>query len=582
MSKFILNTLYIKPKWYKNQNSKNDWDKMIKYADDALILTIKDDVTNTSELQIIERPTIPFYTIKEEITPKPYNEMYMDMNLLDEHFVEYSKRELEICKYLGVENEYKRLKSNKWLNGDESRNEFNNFINENIAKSPYIYGADVDIEDYHKTKFILENGDGLPETLNISMFDIETYIYKFKENINQKNTKAPINIVTYVNTKTKMFYALVLKLPDIPVILEVEKDIESYLKEYVIQDFIDNPELSIKVIFYDDEPNLIISLFRLIHADKPDFCLAWNSNYDYLYIINRAIMLGLDPKDLFCHPDVPERYRQFKYVEDYDRINTDYSKKNKKHFSRYWDWVHAPGYTIYIDQMSLYSNLRKRYMETSYSLKHISNKENVNTQKLDLKSYKLTIKNAPFRNFKVFLKYSILDTYLLYKIENKNQDLKMLLSLAANTKLEHATNISFIIKNAFYHMFLKENKMIGNTIDYGVYESIDGAIVADPLLLDSYPIKIDNRPTAIYKYVTDFDGKSEYPSLMIQFRIGKNTIFTRIVCIKDESGIFIMSGQEFNQMLQTKRSSIITLGNKLYGLPNIEDILSDLESKIMN
>ena len=42
-----------------------------------------------------------------------------------------------------------------------------------------------------------------------------------------------------------------------------------------------------------------------------------------------------------------------------------------------------------------------------------------------------------------------------------------------------------------------------------------------------------------------------------------------------------MSGQEFNQYLQTKDVSIIDMCHDLYGLPNIETVLGDLEEKIV-
>ena len=57
MSKYILNTMYLKPKYVKDPYAPPNSDfAMKKIADDALIMVIKDDETNTSEIQIIESP----------------------------------------------------------------------------------------------------------------------------------------------------------------------------------------------------------------------------------------------------------------------------------------------------------------------------------------------------------------------------------------------------------------------------------------------------------------------------------------------------------------------------------------------
>jgi hypothetical protein len=578
MSKYILNTTYLKPRWVKDPQALPGAFCMKKVSDDALIMDIKDDETNTSDIKIIERPTIEFYTIKDPSTAKPYNEMFISKDLVDTHVVEYSKRDLEICKYLGIKNEYKRLKALPY--SKENRELLNSWMNENVYKSPLVYGADIDVEDFYKTKFIEENGSEVPKILNISFFDIETYIYKFKEQVDQNNPKAPINVITYINTKNKIMYALLLKIDEITMQKEIEKDIQNYIKEYIEEDFKNDPDIKINIMFFDSEPMLINVLFDIVHDDKPDFMLAWNSNYDFKYIIGRGSGFKMDISKLFCHPDVPDQYKQFSYTEDSERFKKAFGDK-KKPYSRMWDWITAPSYTTYIDQMSLYSNLRKRTLEQSYKLDSIAEKE-IGANKVDLHEYGMTIRNAPFKNFKIFLKYSMRDTYLLYKMMEKLDDCTMFLMLAANTKLQRGMNISFVIKNAFMAMFRQRNEVIGNTIDYGVNEKIDGAIVSDPELVDSYPITLYGKKTALYKFVTDFDAKSEYPSLMLQFRIGKNTVFTKIVCIVDENEKFIMSGREFNQFIQTKDTSIVQLCNKLYGLPTIEQVLSDLEKKIIN
>jgi hypothetical protein len=67
---------------------------------------------------------------------------------------------------------------------------------------------------------------------------------------------------------------------------------------------------------------------------------------------------------------------------------------------------------------------------------------------------------------------------------------------------------------------------------------------------------------------------------MCQHQIGKENQRYRILNITDEYGNFIMTGQTYNQYLQTKDVSIIDLCHELYDLPNIEDVLCDIENKL--
>ena len=584
-NKYVLNTMYLKARWEKDPNATPGQFGMKKIADDILLMVIKDSDEKYSKIEIIEKPTIEWYSVKDPNTVPPYNEMMLDRDLVDVHVCEYSKRDIEICKYLGIEKEYDILKRRQY-NDENGRTDFNRFMNEKIYKNPLIYGADMDIEDFYKTKFIEEHGSDLPQNLNISYMDIETDIYtNATEDIDQNNPKGEIIVITYFNNISMEYYALLLHREEvIPVQKEIISDPNKYLKDWILEDYTEDPDIDFHLEWYDDERMLIQRWADLVHRDKPEFCLAWNSNYDYKYIMNRAKLLGMNVVELFCHPDVPQEYHILKYQEDADRKKQTFAnnkKKTIKQFSRMWDWVIAPGYTCFLDQMSLYSNLRKRSIEKSYKLDFITEKE-LKIHKVDLHSFGLTIRNGPFKNYKIFLKYSIRDTFLLYKLENKLKDIRSFITLCDNTKLEKGMNVSFVIKNAFFSMFRRNNQVIGNTIDYGVSESIDGAIVGDPKLCDSCPVEIDGKKTQIYKSVIDFDAKSLYPSTMRQFRIGKNSAFTRITHVIDEYGKYIMSGADYNQMLQVKDVAIIHLCHELYGLPLIDDVLGMLESKLMN
>src|SRR5574344_740406 len=590
MSKYILNTIYLKPKYVKDEYAPPNSEFALKgVADDALIMVIKDDETNTRELKIIERPSIEYYTVKPEFKDKvnPWQELYMKKDMVDTHEVEYSKRDYDICNYLDITPEYKNLKSraNKhYFDYQEARRaqqDFKDFMNNKIYMSPYVYSDDENIEVYWKTKMMNENNWlKTPAILNVSFYDIETFIAHAKTQVDQNNPQVPVNIITYCNTKYKHFYALVLRLDEIKdVQKEVEDNIDKYINEYVKEDFKDS-DMSINIKFFDSEIMLIKAFFQLINDDKPDFALAWNNNYDNKFMMGRIKLMGGDPADFFCHPDIPEEYRRFSFIEDSGRKDTGtFTKKKKGEFSRMWDWIMAPSYTCYIDQMSLYSNLRKRSIEKSYKLDNIAEKE-VGANKVDLHDFGLTIRNAVLKNFKIFLKYSMRDTFLLYKIEEKNHDLDNYIALTDNTDLRNGIHESLVIRNTFLLRYVQEGKVIGNTVDYGVDEKIQGAVVQDPTLVEVDPIKINGANTRIFKNVVDWDAKSLYPSLICQHQIGKENHRYRVVSITDKNGKYVMAGDRYNSLLQTLDVSIFDMGKELYGLPSIEEVVTDIEDKL--
>ena len=154
------------------------------------------------------------------------------------------------------------------------------------------------------------------------------------------------------------------------------------------------------------------------------------------------------------------------------------------------------------------------------------------------------------------------------------------IGLTDNTDLRNGTHESLIIRNAFYASFLQSNLVIGNTVDYGVEEKIQGAVVQDPTLVKVDAVTINGQPTKIFKEIIDFDAKSLYPSLMCQHQIGKENHHYRVVSITDNLNRLVMSGERFNTLLQTIDTSIFDLGKALHHLPNIEEVITNIEREL--
>ena len=105
----------------------------------------------------------------------------------------------------------------------------------------------------------------MPRELNIK----QTFIYRFKEQVDQNNPIAPISIITYYNTKQNHFYALCLFLDEIrEVQKEVQNDIDGYINEYIREDFEKIPDCKINIKFFESERTMLQAFHQLIQQDK--------------------------------------------------------------------------------------------------------------------------------------------------------------------------------------------------------------------------------------------------------------------------------------------------------------------------
>ena len=168
----------------------------------------------------------------------------------------------------------------------------------------------------------------------------------------------------------------------------------------------------------------------------------------------------------------------------------------------------------------------------------------------------------------------------MYLLEKKSSDLNRFIATCDNTRISKGVNISIIIKNILYLEELKNGKILGNSINYDVWNSIPGALVASPDNINMrYTAVANEKRTLVFDNCIDMDASAEYPSIMREWNICKNTIkkrFTIIVNLKDAMDVRI-SGEDLFKGLQTLDSSLLDICNKVFDLPNMNDIIREFE-----
>lgn len=320
--------------------------------------------------------------------------------------------------------------------------------------------------------------------------------------------------------------------------------------------------------------------------------ITWNTRFDIVTLINRIIKAGENPADIIPHPDFDRPVCE--YIFD-RRSTTDESRS---------DYFNCSSYTVYVDQLLFYKQLRASLSKKeSYSLNAIS-KEELKDSKLDYSDLG-SIQTLPYDDYKLFVKYNIKDVILCAKLEEKNKDITLFYTLAdmTRTRLFKAMKKTTSIKNMANKFFFDQGYRMGNNLNasYGVdkiaAESFEGALVADSNRNMSVGKKLFNKFSKyIFDLVIDFDLSSLYPSIMRAFNIDASTQYGRIIIKSDnnipmtDKNIYVPKevlhdiesnrnlGAEFVDDMNTNDSNFIA--RKWFNLPSTEDNIRELAKLI--
>jgi DNA polymerase elongation subunit (family B) len=579
-NKQFLNSMYKRAKTIIDSQGKRK-----EIAPDALIFTLKDIETNTTELCVLERPFIDFYIAT---APQPFHRVSIPKEIARKVTVPFANRDKEMAGALGLLQDY----YNSWKNG--SNNQFTAYL----KKNPNLYAADTNIEDYYKTRAILKYGKVYAASYKKGYADIEVDISNYTEDFAHPDT-APcvINLITYIDKTTKKVYCFILydeRVKDS--IMHIIQDPNGFIERYT-DDIIKKENFIYYFNVYKTELELIKAFFTTIHECKPDFVGFWNMPFDMPTILNRLRRLGCSEDniaDICCHPEILQKHRYVKYISDPKRAlfnadstaedddeeedtNKNSTSKNRPHPSRLIDWIEIPGYTQFFDQLSTFSCLRKRWTLPSYKLDDIGKKYG-GIGKVDLADLGYSIRDVNIKNFEVFLSYNIRDSYVQYAIEEKQHDIEQMITSSFNTRLSKTFSNSIVIKNhLMLYLYEKSNHIMGNAVSFNSKEGYEGALVGRPELLEQYGIDIIGKPSYVFENAIDLDATSLYPSIIICYNIFKSALFGHVVAVKKPDDTLLGTGEGLFEEVQTIQHSIFEIAESYLGLPNIHTILKDIE-----
>ena len=391
------------------------YDRGADYGQDTLTIIFKDNDSGMKSSYTIKQPVIEAYFVKPEYRTfdNDLSHHWYPIEKCYKKVVPYASRFYEAAKELGLEN------------------------SEQAKLNPYVYGLDIEVENFYLIQFVKEYPCHEVKNINCGYFDIENDIIRIDHFPEYGET--PINAVTYIDGNTKTAYTLILAKSDIPVVSEKHpkyaeyedlrerwtdqmKDIKSHIPEfiqYLHSKYDENyPGFEFYLAFFDDEIQLIQAFWDIVKTCNNDFVYAWNLPYDAQNMMNRPGILGYNVNDIIPDEKITkdDPNSSVLFIED---KNAKVAKR--KHQCVTWTLP------TFLDQMVIYAGIRSGRGElASTKLNYIAEIE-LKDEKLDY-SEDADIKTLFYRNLKKFIEYNLKDVLLQWGIETKTMDIQTIYS----------------------------------------------------------------------------------------------------------------------------------------------------------
>lgn len=561
MSNTVTSTQYIHSCYAKSPKNAEpeDWFSAVVVKEKVVVLDtdINEVVSTESRFKIINNPPRRVWITKPEYRNHRFKKETEIAKHCDMYVLEDSALPMELFKILNDAAKYdERIKLDK-VNPRYPKLR-------DLCSVPYVYGADIDMEALIRTKYEkAQKHDIVP--LTTGALDIEASVLGQHglEEINACTIICGKHIYTAaldsflgnnVDATGKKFTATARSIYDRAHVL-----LKPYFDKYK------DLTLTVKTFVY--ESDLLRWLFNNMHEENVDYMCIWNMGFDVPYIMKRCKILNMDPRELFCSPEIPRKYWYCNFKED---------KKKVAHVVEKWHWFSATSGTQFVDSMTLFARVRKAQPKRSkYSLDAISKEE--------LKDGKLEFNEAGHyemqtEHFEDYVVYNIKDALLVQLMEWKNHDTNTLYGQTAGSNQSEFNKQSVMLKNGYQQYCLEHGAVfasVGTDME-GPYDSefskVGGAVLN---ATDTRNIGVNcivERPsieTQVLPFVGDFDYEALYPKTKISTGISIESKYSTCVSIE---GLESTDIEPLFSGIVNPKENAVWIGHKYFGLPNFEEM----------
>ena len=428
------------------------------------------------EVKVVEtKKGVFFYKIPEKF----YSE---DFRLVDVQFLKNSKQILYIFRDKDNKKHYHK-ESDKYVcyqaSGSSYPKKLADYKDLNQVSIPYsakyklkndvTFEGDLKLTTKHVQDYYLQS-KGDPSDTNLNILFLDIEVFsKEKDFPDVSLAKDPIVIICTSFAGRKKVYCLDPKV--------VSPETEAV-------------QPSETIFVFKTEREMLQEFIRDVRELDPDIISGWNVvRFDLGYINNRCKALGIP----------------LSRISKFGDVDIDESQ----------NYADIGGINV-VDQLELYRDLTQGLRE-NYRLATIAQLE-LGETKLEVGSFSETYKHSPL----VAIHYCIRDVELLEKLEEKLKHISLLNELRRVCKcsLRAATGTLSLVDSLIVS-FLKQKGIASKNAD--IHESegaFEGAYVKEP-------------EVGIHEFIVDFDFTSLYPSLIMTYNIGINTLVLKFAEYKD-------------------------------------------------
>ena len=510
---------------------------------DILSVVYKDVDTGKKYVENIEEPIYEMYVIKPEYRGNSNESSGFSSSYMHDAV---SK---DLCEMVRC----------KWRNRARVAAKMLHIPVEEVPYSPYVYNYDIDIRNWYFSQVLREYPCNKLVDIKSGYIDIETDISQTTE-----MGFSPIVCITYISETTGTVYNLAVKSNKYTkndyYVDHMNEFIEDCRQSFSMYNAYIDGEWKYECLVYDREETMMQAIWDLIHAIDDDFLGAWNAPFDFVSMIERTKVLGLDPMRTICDP----RFK-FKKID----VEVDNAIKVTKRRHKF-DITVVPVLACYL---TMYGNTHSaESVIPSFKLNAIADRE-LQDKKVEYKDIYKNITDFLYSDFYAFNKYNIKDVFLMVGINHKSHEVDDTFSRTQSYGIQFPEVFSSnnmmqcVLLNEFDDMGLvfginrnKNNLPVQITFAFdedtdeeyenesvnvvtmsqtvfdekGEKKKFAGAVVQNPKRMEPTGYKINNVDAKyVHTWCMDEDLESLYPSMMKGLNMSNKTMVGKIIMTND-------------------------------------------------
>lgn len=493
------------------------------------------DDTVEPHLRVINDPPRVFHTTK-----KPYRQLHTEKK---------ERERVEHCDRHVAPNKTFLLKAHEALFGYKPR--FLNYkAKQDVLNSPYLYGAGSDIQSLVKIRYRKDF-----DKTGLKLAPVTTGMYDTEISIVEGSTG---DLICYTLTHENKVYTAINEnwlhryvdgIHQKISLDEVKALSQKTLIPMIEEAFSNNKNLKklraklpfeFHYLVSGDPVEMIKWGFDHAHQNETSFIGGWNIKYDIGETARILRERGIEPKDIFSHPSIPEGTRFFDLRED---------KKKVAHYADKWHWFSTTSLFQFLDLMAIYNRLRVvNGKESSYALDYILAKNGLGGKLHfrhlgDLEKLEGTAdwhRRMSTQHPLEYVIYNQWDSISLQLLEWQNTDTTALRILSDNTSLDKYPRQTVKNQDTLHAEWIDKGWVMGTAgsemVDqYDEELEAEGGAVLDSYRVDKTGVRLIREfPTLvsqIHVFVSDADFSQMYPTVMENANISNETRVTTMYAI---------------------------------------------------